>query len=129
LPTRLTAVDAQCGLPYAREVVAYAESLAKPIAQVYVTHEHPDHFFGAGAFGAPVYALADVKDVIEEKGDAQVAQNHAQFGDFVPAIAAKPEHVVKPGEENIDRVSFEFGKVEDAESAVLLTIGLPGRTC
>jgi glyoxylase-like metal-dependent hydrolase (beta-lactamase superfamily II) len=127
LPTQLIAVDAQYGLPYAREVVAYAQSLGKPIARVYVTHEHPDHFFGAGAFEAPVYALAGVKEIIEEQGDAQVAQNHAQFGDFVPTTATKPEHVVKPGKETIDGVSFEFGKVEDAESPVLLTIGLPAQ--
>ena len=87
LPTQLIAVDAQYGLPYAQEVVAYAQSLGKPIARVYVTHEHPDHFFGAGAFGGPVHALAEIKEVIEEEGDARVAQNHAQFGDFVPATA------------------------------------------
>jgi len=35
LPSRLLAVDAQFGLPYAAEVVEYAKSLDKPISLLY----------------------------------------------------------------------------------------------
>ena len=50
LPSQLIAIDAQYGLPYAAEAVAYARSLGKPISRLYVSHEHPDHFFGAATF-------------------------------------------------------------------------------
>lgn len=125
LPTQLIAVDAQYGLHYAREVVDYAQGLGKPIARLYVSHEHPDHFFGAGVFGAPVYALAEVNSAIDAQGDAMAAQNLAQYGDFVPAQATKPEHVVEPGEQTIDGVRLDFRKVARTEAAALLTIALP----
>ncbi|MGH3814586.1 MAG: DHA2 family efflux MFS transporter permease subunit [Pseudonocardiaceae bacterium] len=125
LPTQLVAVDAQYGLPYAREVVDYAQGLGKPIARLYVTHEHPDHYFGASVFGAPIYALAEVKRAIEDQGDALAAQDHAQCGDFVPAQATKPGHVVKPGEQIVDGVRLDFRKIEGIEAAAVLTIALP----
>jgi glyoxylase-like metal-dependent hydrolase (beta-lactamase superfamily II) len=125
LPSQLIAVDAQYGLPYAREAVEYATGLGKPIARLYISHEHPDHYLGAGAFPAPGYALPQIKRLIEERGDAQAAQIHAAFGDFVAATATKPEHAVRPGEETIDGVRFELRAVEGVESALLLTIGLP----
>ena len=61
LPSQLLVVDAQYMLPYAHEVVAYAEQLAKPITRLYLSHYHPDHILGAAAFSAPIYALAEVK--------------------------------------------------------------------
>lgn len=125
LPTQLVAVDAQYCLPYAQEVVDYAQGLGKPIARLYVTHEHPDHYFGSSVFGAPIYALAEVKSAIEVQGDALAAQEHAQYGDFVPAQATKPEYVVEPGEQTIDGVRLDFGKVEGTEAAAVLTIALP----
>ena len=52
LPSQIIAIDAQYGLPHAAEAVEYARSLGKPISRLYVTHEHPDHFFGAATFGS-----------------------------------------------------------------------------
>ena len=50
LPTQLVVIDSEYALPYAEE------GLNKPIARLHISHEHPDHFFGAGVFGVPVYA-------------------------------------------------------------------------
>ena len=61
-PARVIAVDAQYALAYADEVVAYARALGKPLDRVIITHAHPDHFHGAARFGAPVHALAAVRD-------------------------------------------------------------------
>ena len=52
LPGQIVAIDAQYGLPHAAEVVEYARSLGKPISRLYVTHEQPDHIFGAATFGS-----------------------------------------------------------------------------
>jgi glyoxylase-like metal-dependent hydrolase (beta-lactamase superfamily II) len=125
LPRQLLAVDAQYGLPYAAEVVEYAKSLHKPISRLYVTHEHPDHFFGAAAFEAPIYALAEVKAAIEAGGDAMAATNHASYGDFVPATATTPEYAVEPGLEIIDGVPVEFRRADNVEAAAILTVALP----
>src|SRR5271170_3739705 len=65
LATQLIVIDAQYMLPYAQEVVSYAEKLKKPIKRLYVSHYHPDHLLGAAAFSAPIYALTEVKAKIE----------------------------------------------------------------
>jgi glyoxylase-like metal-dependent hydrolase (beta-lactamase superfamily II) len=125
LPNQLLAVDAQFALAYAREAVAYAATLGKPITRLYVSHAHPDHYFGAEVFGAPVYALAEVKSAIDAQGDATAAESHARFGEIVPARATKPERIVEPGEETIDGVRLVFRQLEGTEAPVLLTIALP----
>lgn len=125
LPTQLIAVDAQFALPHAREVVDYAVTLGKPITRLYISHDHPDHFLGAELFGAPIYALAEVKRVIDAQGDAIAAQFHASFGAIFPTHATKPEKLVEIGEETIEGVRLEFRRVEGSEANVILTIGLP----
>jgi glyoxylase-like metal-dependent hydrolase (beta-lactamase superfamily II) len=65
LPAQLLAVDAQYMLPFAREVVDYCATLGKPISRLYLTHYHPAPLLGAAAFGAPLYALAEVKAKIQ----------------------------------------------------------------
>lgn len=123
----LIVLDAQYILPFAREAAQYARDLNKPVTRLYVSHPHPDHFFGAGEFGpaVAVYALPEIKDVIEQNGDRQIADGRSQLGDLVPAQATKPREVVEPGEEIIGGVRFEFRRVENAESSSSLTIGLP----
>ena len=53
LPTQLIAIDAQYMIPYAKEVLAYATTLAKPITRLYVTHYHPDHLAGCCSLRPP----------------------------------------------------------------------------
>ena len=43
-PARVIAVDAQFGLPYAREVVEYAKGLGKPLDRLIVSHAQPGHY-------------------------------------------------------------------------------------
>jgi glyoxylase-like metal-dependent hydrolase (beta-lactamase superfamily II) len=54
---QLLTLDTRYGAPFAAEAAGFAASLGKPITRVYVSHAHPDHFSGAGAFNAPVHAL------------------------------------------------------------------------
>ena len=127
LAGELIVIDAQYMLPFAREAAKYARDLNKPITRLYVSHIHPDHFFGAGEFGTgvTVYALPEIKDLIERNGDQQIADGRSQLGNLVPEQATKPREVVEPGDEIIGGVRFEFRRVENAESSSSLTIGLP----
>jgi len=43
---QLVLVDSQFLVPYARAFRDYADSLGKPIERLYVSHRHPDHWFG-----------------------------------------------------------------------------------
>ena len=63
---KLVIVDAMLMRPYAKEFRAYADSLGKPIDRVYVTHAHPDHWFGIESFqDKDVYAFAETIEEIK----------------------------------------------------------------
>lgn len=123
---RLVLVDGQFLVPYARKFRDYADSLGKPIDRLYLSHRHPDHWFGLGtAFSdVPVYALAETKAFIGEHGEDSRA-DHWRLGDLAPDIIVVPQEIVSPGEETIDGVTYLFDKVTDTEIDFHLTIRLP----
>ena len=121
----LIVVDAQYTLTYAREVVAYAAGLGKPIARLYITHFHPDHLLGAPAFSCPIYALASVAAKIDTVGDRVAVEEHQKHGDVIPLRAERPGQIVAPGIDTIDRVRFEFLHLQHAETQDALMVGLP----
>lgn len=125
LPSQLFVIDAQYLLPYARDVIAYAAQLKKPIARLYVTHYHPDHLLGAAAFAVPIYALAEVSKKIEAVGDRVAREEHEKFGDDVPARAERPGNVVEAGIEVVEGVPINFIHHQNAETHDALMIGLP----
>lgn len=125
LSSQLLVVDSQYLLPYAREVVAYAGGLKKPISRLYITHYHPDHLLGAVAFSAPTYALRDVTAKIEAVGDRVAREEHEKFRDDVPKQAQRPSHVVEPGTESIESIPIQFIHLQDAETQDALMIGFP----
>ena len=119
-PARVIAVDAQFVLAYADEVVTYAKGLGKPLDRVIITHAHPDHFNGAARFGAPMHALAAVRDQITALGDSQ-----DPTGAPIAAADVTPTGVIEPGTEVIDGVRFVFEAVSGGEAADELLIKLP----
>ncbi|SEC37805.1 Metallo-beta-lactamase superfamily protein [Streptomyces sp. 3213] len=119
-PALIIAVDGQYALDYADEVVAYAQGLGKPIDRLIVTHAHPDHFHGAARFGAPVHALAAVRDQIAAQGDAQ-----DPAGTLIPVADVTPTVEITPGTEVIDGVPFVFEAFSGGEAADELVIKLP----
>jgi glyoxylase-like metal-dependent hydrolase (beta-lactamase superfamily II) len=123
--TQLLVVDAQYTLDYAREVVAYAATLGKPIARLYVTHYHPDHILGAAAIPASIHALEEVARKIEAVGDRVAGEEHEKMGSAIPIHAERVRHIVAPGLETIDGVRLEFIQVKHAETEDALLIGLP----
>jgi len=125
LPTQLIAIDAQYMIPYAKEVLAYATTLAKLITRLYVTHYHPDHLLGAAAFGLPIHALPEVKSKIDAIGDRVASEEHEKFPDAIPSQAEKPSILVTPAAESIDGIRFEFLHLQHAETEHALMIGFP----
>lgn len=125
LPSQLLIVDTQYGAPLAAEAAQFARGLGKPIARVYISHAHPDHFFGAAAFKAPVYALPGTSAAIAAMGETMLATNKALAGDFVPDHISAPTEPVAPGIEVIDGVTFEFIEIADSEADSILAIALP----
>jgi glyoxylase-like metal-dependent hydrolase (beta-lactamase superfamily II) len=125
LAGQLLVIDAQYTLPYAREVLSYAQMLGKPISRLYISHYHPDHLLGAVVFKAPIYALAEVKAKIEAVGDRVASEEHEKRGDIIPAKAERPSQIVAPGIETIDGVRIQFIRLQHAETENALMLGLP----
>lgn len=123
---KLVLIDAQFLVPYARQFRAYADSLQKPIERVYLSHRHPDHWFGlAAAFSdVPTYALPETRSFLEQHGMDSLA-DHWKMGDLAPDSVTIPQEVATPGEETIDGVKYVVNVVTDTEIDFLLTIGLP----
>jgi glyoxylase-like metal-dependent hydrolase (beta-lactamase superfamily II) len=123
LPSQLIAIDAQYTLPYAKEALAYAATLGKPVTRLYVTHYHPDHLLGAAAFGLPIHALPEVKTKIDAVGDRVALEEHEKFPDAIPSHGEKPSILVTPGLETIDGVDIDFLHLQHAETEHALMIG------
>jgi glyoxylase-like metal-dependent hydrolase (beta-lactamase superfamily II) len=126
-PNELVIVDGQFVVPFAMGFRGYANSLGKPINRVYLSHEHPDHFFGvSAAFGdVPVYALPETIEFLKANGEQIRKDRQAIFGPFVPESVVIPNHVATPGKEVIDGITFEVVAVKDAEVPTQLAIKLP----
>ncbi|GAB7109717.1 MBL fold metallo-hydrolase [Streptomyces phaeofaciens JCM 4814] len=119
-PSRIIAIDAQLLPAYADEAVAYAQGLGKPLDRLIVTHAHPDHYNGAARFGAPVHALAQVREQIVARGDSLLPT-----GLVIPVTDFTPDVALVPGTEVIDGVPFVFEAVSGGEAADELLVKLP----
>lgn len=127
LPHELVVVDGQFFAPYAQQVKALTDSIKKPIARFYISHDHPDHYLGFGdAFlDVPVYALEETIEGVEKEGQQALEQRQKQFGDIIAKSLNKPTHKQLPGKEVIDGVTFIFEKSLNNEAAASLVIKIP----
>lgn len=127
LKDSLVLIDAQLTYTFTKEVVAYAQSLNKPIARVIITHAHPDHFLGAYAFkDYPVYALAETIESISKIGNGARDVFVKNFGDndAAPEVLV-PSHVLKEGTTKINGVVFSVEKLKDNEADFIAQIEIP----
>lgn len=126
-PNALVLVDGQFIVPYAMQFRGYANGLGKPINRVYLSHGHPDHFFGLGAAfdDVPIYALPETIRFLEESGEAIRASRAEIYGAFVADKVVIPGNAVSAGTEVIDGVTYEFVAYTDAETDFQLAIKLP----
>jgi len=127
LPHQLIVVDGQFFAPYGQQLRALTDSLKKPVARFYVSHDHPDHYLGFGdAFpDAAVYALAETKANIGKSGQETLKAREQQFGAIMAKSINIPKNVQEEGREVIDGVTFIFEKSVDNEDAVSLVIKIP----
>ncbi|WP_209438810.1 hypothetical protein [Streptomyces durhamensis] len=123
---QLVLVDGQFLVPYARAFRDYADSLGKPIERLYLSHRHPDHWFGLGAAFSDIaiHALPETMSFIQEHGEAS-RSDHWKLGDLVPDQIVVPKQAVGPGTETIDGVRYIFDRVTETEIDFHLTIRLP----
>jgi glyoxylase-like metal-dependent hydrolase (beta-lactamase superfamily II) len=123
----LVVIDGQFLAPYATQFREYADTLGKPIERLYLSHRHPDHWFGLGtAFSdIAIYALPETIDFIKEHGEESRQDHLAKLGDLAPKTIVVPQNVAEPGVETIDGMKYVFNRVTDTEIDFLLTTRLP----
>ncbi len=124
---QLVVVDAQWFQTFATDFRAYVDSIGKPIARVILSHEHPDHWFGASQFAdVPFMTTATIAET--------AAANLEFYLGVLASVGAESEAPETPnlpegsltGEaEEIDGVSFEYRIDNNAEGVEHLSIHLP----
>jgi glyoxylase-like metal-dependent hydrolase (beta-lactamase superfamily II) len=127
-PNSLVIVDAQFLQTAAKDVLAYAESLGKPIDRVILSHAHPDHSSGGNIFAdVPFVSTQAVAEGVQADIDGGGVEQRAGLvgAAEVPSEPRVPEGSVTAGEEMIDGVTFAYDIVNNAESPEQLNIRLP----
>lgn len=95
-PTSAVLIDAQFTLADAKAVVGHLKALQKPLTTVYVTHFHPDHYFGFVALKeaypeAKLVALPETVAEIEKTWQEKLATWKPLYKDAIPDQPIVPE--------------------------------------
>jgi glyoxylase-like metal-dependent hydrolase (beta-lactamase superfamily II) len=124
----LVIVDTQFLNPLAAAFRAYIDTLKKPINRVFISHGHPDHYFGLAAAFADcrAFSLEGVNDIIRDWGPQMIKNQKPSFGGMIPDAVLVPQYAVaSDAYEVIDGLRYEYTAVEGAESELQLLIKLP----
>jgi glyoxylase-like metal-dependent hydrolase (beta-lactamase superfamily II) len=123
----LVVIDGQFIVPYAQHFRRYVDGLAKPIAKMFLSHSHVDHWFGIAAGFSDVQVTAAAQTIAElaRDGETERAARAAEYGPLVPDHVTVPGSTAVPGVDEIDGVKYELDVVADAECGAQLLITLP----
>lgn len=122
----LIIVDAMLMRPHAKEFRAYADSLGKPIDRIFITHAHPDHWFGIEFFeDVRSCALAQTIQEIQMMGQLEIDFHRSQHGDLTNDKIRLPKETIETGQIVIDGVTLGLKQVDAAEDLFMLVIDLP----
>ena len=121
--TALYIIDAQFLQNFAAEVRAYADSLGKPIAQLYLSHAHPDHLLGAAQFSDVPFVTSDAVRADADTNQEMYAGRKAQFGDTTELYL--PTGGLTLGAQSWGTTDVVISEVLDAEAAATLTFTIP----
>ncbi|QIZ76420.1 MBL fold metallo-hydrolase [Ferrimonas lipolytica] len=124
-PNRLIMIDGQFFRDYAKQLRGYVDGLGKPLDRVYLSHQHPDHWFGLEMFAeTPIYAQAEIAKELEAKANMFIKVRRKEFGERVTATPAHVDNVITSAT-TIDGIKFEFELVKDAEADYQTIVRLP----
>ncbi len=125
----LRLIDAQMIFPMANGLKKYIAGLGKPLKQVILSHNHPDHWFGAEIFAgeAPVATSANVMTDLKSGGMRYVkgiGKNPKMKG-IIPTEVIKPTEEIALGQQNWDGLEVIIEEIADQEAHHSLLIKIP----
>lgn len=125
----LRLVDAQFTKDEATALKAYIDGLGKPLAQVILSHNHPDHWFGAQFFEdtAPIATSTGVQEHLAE-GSQRYIDNLSKvpfMAGSVPEAVIVPSETIATGAQTWDGLDVIVEEVEDQEAHASVMIKIP----
>jgi glyoxylase-like metal-dependent hydrolase (beta-lactamase superfamily II) len=127
----LVLVDTQFVLSEARALAGKIAALGKPLAAIFITHPHPDHYNGLATIlaenpGTPVHATAATIDGIRETAEPKRAYWTPIVGADYPQTFAFPDVTVTDRQHlSIDGIDLRIGDLGPAECSDNTMISLP----
>ena len=103
----------------AQRLRVYADQLSKPIYKIFITHAHPDHWFGLYRFqGFDTFSTSKSIDEIKNSGPQYLDFKRSALGGDVadlPPQVVIPNHPVDSFDEIIDGVKFSWRLISNVE--------------
>lgn len=128
-PGELRLVDAQFNFKQARALKTYISSLGKPLVQIILSHNHPDHWFGAEilAVDAPVATSRNISDDLKTGGMRYIKRisNNPKMNGIMPSKVIVPSRELALGKANWDGLEVIIEELPDHESHHSLLIKIP----
>jgi len=125
-------IDTQFLISEARGLKAKLKATGKPLAAIFITHPHPDHFNGVGVLledvpNTPVYATQPTLDGIVAVEAAKRAAWTPVHGADYPTSTVLPNHILDSGESvtTIGGVTFQVDDVGEGETSNMTLIYVP----
>ena len=127
-PNELRVIDAQMMFTHAKELKKYVDSLGKPIKAVILSHNHPDHWFGAEVFatnGVPIVASKNTITDLEKGGARYIKIMKEKLNENMPDSVIKPDATLALGEHNWDGLEVIVEEYAEHESHNSILIKIP----
>ena len=125
----LRMIDAQMIFPHANGLKKYIAGLGKPLKQIILSHNHPDHWFGAEKFAGdvPIATSANVRADLKSGGMRYIkimAKNPKMKG-IVPTEVIVPSAEITLGKQTWDGLEVIVEEIAEQESHHSLLIKIP----